>query len=26
VMRWYKDETNGWIHDSLLEVVKPGEK
>jgi len=26
VMRWYKNETNGWIHDSLLEVVKPGEK
>ena len=26
VMRWYKDENNGWIHDSLLEVVKAGEK
>ena len=26
VMRWYKDETNGWIHDSMLEVVKAGEK
>jgi uncharacterized protein YgiM (DUF1202 family) len=26
VMRWYKNETNGWIHDSLLDVVKPGEK
>jgi len=25
VMRWYKNETNGWIHDSLLDVVKPGE-
>jgi hypothetical protein len=24
VMRWYKNEDNGWIHDSLLEVVKPG--
>ena len=25
VMRWYKNENNGWIHDSLLEVVKePG--
>jgi uncharacterized protein YgiM (DUF1202 family) len=24
VMRWYKSEDNGWIHDSLLEVVKPG--
>jgi uncharacterized protein YgiM (DUF1202 family) len=23
VMRWYKNETNGWIHDSLIEVVKP---
>ena len=23
VMRWYKNENNGWIHDSLLEVVKP---
>ncbi|MGH9384772.1 MAG: hypothetical protein ACRD2N_10845 [Vicinamibacterales bacterium] len=26
VMRWYKNESNGWIHDSMLEVVKPGEK
>ncbi len=26
VMRWYKNENNGWIHDSLLEVVKPGDK
>jgi len=25
-MRWYKNENNGWIHDSLLEVMKPGEK
>ena len=24
VMRWYKNEDNGWIHDSMLEVVKPG--
>ena len=23
VMRWYKNEDNGWIHDSLLEIVKP---
>jgi uncharacterized protein YgiM (DUF1202 family) len=23
VMRWYKNENNGWIHDSMLEVVKP---
>jgi len=22
VMRWYKNENNGWIHDSMLEVVK----
>jgi uncharacterized protein YgiM (DUF1202 family) len=22
VMRWYKNESNGWIHDSLLDVVK----
>jgi len=26
VMRWYKNENNGWIHDSLLEVVKPADK
>jgi hypothetical protein len=26
VMRWYKNETNGWIHDSMLDVVKPGGK
>ena len=26
VMRWYKNETNGWMHDSMLEVVKPGEQ
>ena len=26
VMRWYKNESNGWIHDSMLEVVEPGEK
>ena len=24
VMRWYKNEDNGWIHDSMLDVVKPG--
>lgn len=23
VMRWYKNETNGWIHDSMIEIVKP---
>ena len=26
VMRWYKDENNGWIHDSMIDVVKAGEK
>src|SRR5262245_7810212 len=26
VMRWYKNESNGWIHDSLLEVVPPDNK
>jgi uncharacterized protein YgiM (DUF1202 family) len=26
VMRWYKNETNGWIHDSMLDIVKPGDK
>ena len=26
VMRWYKKENNGWIHDSMLEVVKPAAK
>jgi hypothetical protein len=23
VLRWYKNENNGWIHDSMVEVVKP---
>jgi uncharacterized protein YgiM (DUF1202 family) len=26
VMRWYKNENNGWIHDSMLEAVKPVDK
>src|SRR4029453_5524587 len=26
VMRWYKNENNGWIHDSLLDALKPGDK
>jgi hypothetical protein len=26
VMRWYKNENNGWIHDSMIEVVKRAEK
>lgn len=24
VMRWYKNEDRGWMHDSTVEVVKPG--
>src|SRR5262245_37328042 len=23
VMRWYKNENNGWIHDSMVEISKP---
>ena len=26
VMRWYKNENNGWVHDSMLEVVKTDTK
>jgi hypothetical protein len=26
VMRWYKNENNGWIHDSMVDVVKAGDK
>jgi hypothetical protein len=26
LMRWYKNENNGWIHDSMLEVVAPAGK
>ena len=26
VMRWYKNEGNGWIHDSMIEVAKPAGK
>ena len=26
VMRWYKNENNGWIHDSMLDIVKAGDK
>jgi uncharacterized protein YgiM (DUF1202 family) len=26
VMRWYKNENNGWLHDSMIEVVKPADK
>lgn len=23
VMRWYKNENRGWMHDSTVEVIKP---
>jgi uncharacterized protein YgiM (DUF1202 family) len=23
VMRWYKNEDRGWMHDSTVEIVKP---
>lgn len=23
IMRWYKNEDRGWMHDSTVEVVKP---
>lgn len=26
VLRWYKNENNGWIHDSMVDVVKPATK
>ena len=26
VLRWYKNENNGWIHDSMIEVVTPPAK
>jgi uncharacterized protein YgiM (DUF1202 family) len=26
VMRWYKNEDRGWMHDSTVEVVKPEAK
>lgn len=26
VLRWYKNETNGWVHDSMVDVVKPAGK
>jgi hypothetical protein len=26
VMRWYKNENNGWVHDSMVDVVKPADK
>jgi SH3 domain-containing protein len=26
VMRWYKNENNGWIHDSMIEVAKTASK
>ncbi len=24
VMRWYKNETSGWMHDSTVEITKAG--
>ena len=26
VMRWYKNEDRGWMHDSTVELLKPGAK
>ena len=26
VMRWYKNEASGWIHDSMVEFVTPEPK
>ena len=26
VMRWYHDETSGWVHDSMVEIVTPESK
>lgn len=26
VMRWYKNENNGWIHDSMLDLLKLEQK
>ena len=26
VMRWYKGETSGWVHDSMVEFVTPEPK
>jgi uncharacterized protein YgiM (DUF1202 family) len=26
VMRWYKNETHGWMHDSTVERLAPGTK
>ena len=23
VVRWYKDETRGWMHDSTVESIQP---
>jgi hypothetical protein len=25
VMRWYKNEDSGWMHDSTVEVLKPAD-
>jgi hypothetical protein len=26
VMRWYKNEDRGWMHDSMVELLKPDAK
>jgi uncharacterized protein YgiM (DUF1202 family) len=26
IMRWYKSEDRGWMHDSTVEVIKPQPK
>ena len=26
LMRWYKNETSGWMHDSTVEFITPEEK
>lgn len=26
VMRWYKNEDRGWMHDSTVELIKPDSK
>jgi len=26
VMRWYKDEGGGWVHDSMVEFITPEPK
>jgi hypothetical protein len=26
LMRWYNNETTGWMHDSMVEFLTPGAK